>query len=127
MEFSVVNNILKPYRKSVISYNRLSEQLEINKRILKRKQEVGTYCGYTLKQIQSLEDSLMRIDLKGEKVFKALSYLDGVEYEIIYGYFVLARPLEIVFRSMFYSNRKLYYVKKQALIKLENLYTGGFI
>lgn len=125
--YSVVRDILEPYRKSIISYNRLSELLEADKRILKRKQDRNINCDCLLKQIQSLEKQMNEIDTKGERIFKALSNLSGAEYEIVYYYYVSALTMEQVFTKLYFSPRKIYYFKKRALKKLENLYTGGFI
>ena len=126
-KFTVVRDILLPFKKRMATYEQLISQLESNNRIIERKKKAGVPYEFELKKIQSINEKLEQIDLYSNKAFSLLSCLDGSEYVVIYRHYFLAKKMIDIADDLYYCEKTIYNIKKQALTKLEKLYTGGLL
>ena len=124
-KYTVVRDVLLPFKKRMGTYAQLISQLESNNRIIERKKKAGVPYDFELEKIQSINKNLEQIDLYRNKAFSLLSFLNGSEYEVIYRHYFLGQKMIDIADDLYYCEKTIYTIKKQALTKLEKLYTGG--
>ena len=120
--------ILERARSSEQEISTQLEHIERLHRISKRAQSSPEYARQSVEKLARLERQLndaidKMCDAKADAL-RLISFLTGEERSVIEGYYILAKSWQQLSYDLYMSERRVYMLRKSALTKLLNRYSG---